>query len=108
MPFFKCDSMNDFPHDFAIDDVVSGLKEKRQEWRTEQNRLDEKGGRQLPSPATLADALHSVSGALFPMRFGPEDLAQQNENLYVGYTLGKALNCLLTHVCLELLRKIQG
>ena len=35
MPFFKCDSMNDFPHDFAIDDVVSGLKEKRQDWRTE-------------------------------------------------------------------------
>lgn len=108
MPFFKCDSMNDFPHDFAIDDVVSGLKEKRQEWRTEQNRLDEKGGRHLPSPEIIADAMHSLSGALFPMRLGPEDLVQENEDFYVGYTLGKALNLLLTQVRLELWQKIQG
>lgn len=108
MPFFKCDSMNDFPHDFSIDDVVCGLKEKRQEWRTEQNRLEEKGGRHLPSPEIIAKAMHSLTGALFPMRLGPEDLVQENEDFYVGYTLGKALNLLLTQVRLEFLQKHQN
>ena len=107
MTFFKCDSMDDFPHEFAIDDVVNGLKEKRQEWRTEQNRLEEKGGRHLPSPEIIAEAMHSLSGALFPMRLGPEDLVQENEDFYVGYTLGKALNLLLTQVRLEFLQKEQ-
>lgn len=108
MPFFKCDSMNDFPHDFAIDDVVCGLKEKRLEWRKEQNRLEEKGGRHLPSPEIVAEAVRSLTGALFPMRLGPEDLVQENEDFYVGYTLGKALNLLLTQVRLELLQQEQN
>lgn len=108
MPFFKCDSMNDFPHDFAIDGVVDGLKAQRQVWRTEQNRLEEKGGRHLPSPEVIAEAMHSLNGALFPMRLGPEDLVQENEDFYVGYTLGKALNLLLTQVRLEFLQKING
>lgn len=107
MPFFKCDSMNDFPHDFMIDDVVCGLKEQRQAWRTEQNRLEEKGGRHLPSPEVIAQAMHSLTGALFPMRLGPEDLVQESEDFYVGYTLGKALNLLLTQVRLEFLQKSQ-
>lgn len=108
MPFFKCDSMNDFPHDFAVDDVVRALREKRQEWRAEQNRLDEKGGRHLPLPEVIEEAMRSLIGALFPMRLGPEDLVQENEDFYVGYTLGKALNLFLTQIRLEMLQKLQG
>lgn len=105
MPFFKCDSMNDFPHDFAIDDVVQGLREVRHAWRKEQNRLTEVGGRHLPSPQVIEQAMQSLVGVLFPMRLGPEDLVQENEDFYVGYTLGKALNLLLTQVRLELLHQ---
>ena len=46
----------------------------------------------------IDEAMSQLSGALFPMRLGPDDLLLENEDFYVGYTIGLALNTLLTQV----------
>jgi serine O-acetyltransferase len=43
-----------------------------------------------------------LCGALFPMRLGPAELRQENEDFYVGHTLDAALNGLAEQVALEL------
>ena len=101
MPIFKCDSKSDNPQVFPLDDIVCGLREARHKWRVSQNRQHEIGGRHLPSPSAISDALDSLIGALFPMRLGPNDLLQETEDYYVGYTIGVALNVLLAQVRLE-------
>lgn len=101
MPIFKCDSKSDNPQVFPLDDIVCGLREARHKWRVSQNRQHEIGGRHLPSPSAISDALDSLISALFPMRLGPNDLLQETEDYYVGYTIGVALNVLLAQVRLE-------
>lgn len=101
MPIFKCDSNNDNPQVFPLDEITCGLRAVRQKWRTSQNRLHEVGGRHLPSPSAISDAMDSLIGALFPMRLGPNDLLQETEDFYVGYTIGVALNVLLAQIRLE-------
>lgn len=85
-----------------LDEVVEDLRLQRQCWRERQQRLQEFGGRDLPSRDVLASVVAQISGALFPMRLGPEDLRQESEDYYVGYTLDTALNALLSQVRLEL------
>lgn len=99
MPFFKCD--NQQPFKFDQDEIVKGLREVRQQWRASQNRLNEEGGRHLPSPHAIDQAVKQLTGALFPMRLGPDDLVQENEDFYVGYTIGLALSALLAQIKLE-------
>ncbi|NLY65166.1 MAG: serine acetyltransferase [Alcaligenaceae bacterium] len=101
MPIFKCDSNNDNPQVFPLDEITCGLRAVRQKWRASQNRLNEVGGRHLPSPSAISDAMDSLIGALFPMRLGPNDLLQETEDFYVGYTIGVALNVLLAQIRLE-------
>lgn len=101
MPIYKCESSSVNPQTFPLDEIVMGLREARFKWRADQNRLKEMGGRHLPSPHTINEALELVIGALFPMRLGPNDLLQENEDFYVGHTIGVALNTLLTQVRLE-------
>lgn len=84
-----------------MDEITCGLREVRQKWRASQNRLHEVGGRHLPSPSAISDAMDSLIGALFPMRLGPNDLLQETEDFYVGYTIGVALNVLLAQIRLE-------
>lgn len=99
MPFFKCESTT--PINFDQEDIVCGLRDVRRKWRTDQDRLHEVGGRHLPSPSMINVAIEQLSGALFPMRLGPDNLLLENEDFYVGYTIGLALNSLLTQVRLE-------
>lgn len=87
---------------FDLSDVVRGLRQARQDWRTAQKRSKEPGGRELPSSETLADLLSDLRGILFPMRLGPPDLHQASEDFYVGYTLDQVLHALLLQVKLEL------
>ncbi|HEY9066706.1 MAG TPA: serine O-acetyltransferase EpsC [Burkholderiaceae bacterium] len=87
---------------FDIPSVVAQLREQRARWRTAQNRLRDPGGRELPSREALLQVLANLRGALFPMRLGPSDLRQENEDYYVGHTLDAALNALLAQVQLEL------
>ena len=99
MPFFKCESNH--PISFDQEEIVCGLREARRKWRTQQDRLHEVGGRHLPSPSMIDEAMSQLSGALFPMRLGPDALLLENEDFYVGYTIGLALNTLLTQVKYE-------
>lgn len=88
--------------DFDIDPIVQSLRAARQSWRTLQNRPLEAGGREFPSREAVASIMLDLQGALFPMRLGPADLRHDNEDFYVGYTLGSALHALLVQARLEL------
>lgn len=85
-----------------LDAVVEGLRQARADWRDSQHRDREVGGRELPSPEALAALVAQLRGALFPMRLGPPDLRQENEDFYIGHTLDAALGSLLVQAGLEL------
>lgn len=87
---------------FDIERVVVDLAEVRQRWRAARNRSTEPGGREYPSRDALMHILTNLRGALFPMRLGPQELRQESEDFYVGYTLDTALHALLEQVRLEL------
>ncbi|MFT4012757.1 MAG: serine acetyltransferase [Paracoccus sp. (in: a-proteobacteria)] len=85
-----------------IDAVVRGLADVRRAWRQSYHRLQEPGPRELPSRESIARIVEGLRGALFPMRLGPADLRQENENRYVALTLDSVLSELLAQVRLEL------
>jgi len=85
-----------------LDAVVDGLRQARADWRGSQHRDREVGGRELPSPEALSQLTAQLRGALFPMRLGPPDLRQENEDFYIGHTLDAALGSLLVQAGLEL------
>lgn len=90
------------PPVFDISEVVHGLRQARQDWRTQQKRSLEPGGRELPSGEALTEIMQHLRGILFPMRLGPPDLHQASEDFYIGYTLDQVLHALLQQVKLEL------
>jgi serine O-acetyltransferase len=90
------DASLDLPH------IVTELRRARERWRTSQDRPRETSGRELPSREALAAIVAGLRGALFPMRLGPPDLRQDNEDYFVGHTLDTALHALLGQVRLEL------
>jgi len=87
---------------FDIDDIVQSLQTVRQQWREDQKRSLEPGGRDLPAREALADIVEALKGVLFPMRLGPPDLRQESENFYVAHALDAALQALLAQARLEL------
>lgn len=87
---------------YDLDQIVHALHEARRDWRALQQRTDELGGRELPSTEALATIVAGLRGALFPMRLGPAELRQENEDFYVGHTLGSVLHGLFAQIRLEL------
>jgi len=87
---------------FDIAPIVQSLRSVRHTWRSSQNRPLEASGREFPSRVAVANIMQELQGALFPMRLGPVDLRHDNEDYYVGYTLGSALHALLAQARLEL------
>jgi serine O-acetyltransferase len=87
---------------FDVQSVVSALSSVRQTWRASQQRTTEPGGRELPSREALSHIISGLRGVLFPMRLGPHDLRQENEDFYVGHTLDTVLHALWRQVVLEL------
>jgi serine O-acetyltransferase len=87
---------------FDISSIVNGLSDVRKVWRESQQRSSDPGGRELPSLDEIAVILDDLKGVLFPMRLGPPDLRQENEDFYIGYTLDCILHALLTQVRLEI------
>lgn len=85
-----------------LEAVVAELRGVRERWRLAQQRQREWGGRELPSREALGAVVAGLCGALFPMRLGPAELRQENEDFYVGHTLDAALNGLRDQVALEL------
>jgi serine O-acetyltransferase len=90
------------PSPWALGRVVAELRAERQRWRQSQARLNEAGGRELPSREALRAIVQALCGALFPMRLGPPDLRQDSEDFYVGHTLDTALHGLFGQAVLEL------
>ncbi|RZJ12662.1 MAG: serine acetyltransferase [Rubrivivax sp.] len=80
--------------------VVDALRGARMRWREQHRRGGD--GRELPSRELLACMVQSLSGALFPMRLGPPTLQAENEDFYVGHTLGAAMVTLRQQAALEL------
>ena len=77
---------------FDVQTVVTALSSVRQTWRTSQRRTTEPGGRELPSREALSHIIAGLRGVLFPMRLGPHDLRQENEDFYVGDRKSTRLN----------------
>jgi serine O-acetyltransferase len=90
------------PPAWNLSPIVAELHQARSQWREQQQRLQEFGGRELPSREKLGELISQLCGALFPMRLGPPDLRQESEDYYVGHTLDTALHALLAQVRLEL------
>jgi serine O-acetyltransferase len=92
-----------FSHPAPADElpgVVAALREARLRWRDAHRRGGD--GRELPSRELLAGMVQCLSGALFPMRLGPPTLRPENEDFYVGHTLGSAMVTLRQQAALEL------
>ncbi|EGT96792.1 Serine acetyltransferase, partial [Acinetobacter baumannii ABNIH3] len=85
-----------------INAVVQGLQQARHDWRQQQHRTKEFGGRELPSKEALKAILDDLCGILFPMRLGPADLRQETEDSYIAYTLNRVLTALYAQVQLAL------
>ncbi len=85
-----------------INAVVQGLQQARHDWRQQQHRTKEFGGRELPSKEALKAILDDLCGILFPMRLGPADLRQETEDSYIAYTLNRVLTALHAQVQLAL------
>jgi serine O-acetyltransferase len=90
------------PVNWQLDHIVEALRGVRAEWRSSTGRARELGGRELPSRQAISEIIQGLSGALFPMRLGPNELREESEDFYVGHTLDTALNSLLGQVRLEL------
>lgn len=87
---------------FGVRQVVEDLAAARRDWRDAHHRSQEPGGRELPSGEQIAEIVDGLRAALFPMRLGPRDLRQENENRYIGQTLDTVLHDLAEQVLLEL------
>ncbi|MFT3688309.1 serine O-acetyltransferase EpsC [Paenirhodobacter sp.] len=85
-----------------LDAIVQELASLRRQWRDRHHRIQEPGARELPAPERVGQIVEALRGALFPMRLGPADLRQENENRYIALTLDSALSELVSQVRLEL------
>ncbi len=81
--------------------IVAGLKGARERWRTRVKRPLESGPREFPSREAVARITDGLRGALFPMRLGPPELRQENEDYYIGHTLHTVLDALVVQMRLE-------
>lgn len=89
-------------NDWQLSRIVGELHDARSHWRETHGRFREFSGRELPSRSVMASVIESLSGALFPLRLGPDQLRQESEDFYVGFELERALNALVIQARLEL------
>lgn len=82
--------------------VVRELAAARHDWRTAHHRSEEPGPRELPAPDQVAAIVAALRGILFPMRLGPADLRQEEENSWIARTLEVVAADLLKQIQLEL------
>lgn len=85
-----------------LEAVLAELAETRRIWREAHHRSQEPGPRELPSRDSVERIVGGLRGVLFPMRLGPSDLRQEDENRYIAQTLATVLPELLAQVRLEL------
>jgi serine O-acetyltransferase len=82
--------------------VVRGLADARRNWREVNAQHAEYGSESFPSRTRINKVIDELSGALFPMRLGPDFVRLHNEDLFVTQTLQIALSRLHAQLRLEL------
>jgi len=85
-----------------LPEIVAQLRDARLQWRTARGRSRCAGERELPSVKAIGQLVRDLTGALFPMRLGPDDLREEHEDAYVELTLARALTQLRRQICLAL------
>jgi len=86
----------------GLDAVIGRLRTAREEWRHSQARHAEYGTHGFPSRHAIGRIIDSLSAALFPLRLGPGELTQDNEDSFVRTSLESALPLLVAQVRMEL------
>src|SRR5471030_2120615 len=84
-----------------LDGVVKELSIVRQQWRKKYYPSDYLDKRLIPSKEKVSDIADILLKILYPMRLGNSDLRKDNEDYYVGYLLGNALDRLAEEASLE-------
>jgi len=85
-----------------LEDVVAQLRDARLHWRASRGRSRHVGEREFPSVENIRRLVRDLSGALFPMRLGPDDLREEFEDAYVALTLARTLAQLRRQIRLAL------
>ena len=93
---------------WGLSQIVGELHEARMQWRTHSGRIRSSGEREFPSVDEVRAIVEMLCAALFPMRLGPTDLREANEDAYVQLTLANALNRLARQLRLELGYQARG
>lgn len=86
----------------GLDAVIGRLRGAREDWRQSQARHAEYGAHGFPSRHAIGRIIDSLSAALFPLRLGPGELTQDNEDSFVRASLESALPLLVAQVRMEL------
>ncbi|MBV1686994.1 serine acetyltransferase [Novosphingobium sp. G106] len=86
----------------ALPAIVASLRAARENWRQSQARHAEYGEHGFPSRHAIAHIVDSLSAVLFPIRLGPAELTQDNEDAFVLASLENALPLLTAQVRMEL------
>jgi len=82
--------------------IVASLRAARENWRQSQARHAEYGEHGFPSRHVIAHIVDALSAVLFPIRLGPAELTQDNEDAFVLASLESALPLLTAQVRMEL------
>lgn len=82
--------------------VAEGLRHAREAWRQAHVRHVEYGEHGFPSRQVIGHIVDTLGAILFPIRLGPADLTQDNEDAFVRATLDRVLPLLAAQVCMEL------
>lgn len=85
-----------------VDGIVLELAQIRRDWRHNNTHHAEYGVESFPSRVRLTKVMDELSGALFPLRLGPDFVRLHNEDLFVTQTLQIALSRLHAQLRLEL------
>lgn len=88
--------------DFGAENVIVRLRAAREDWRRSQPRHAEYGEHGFPSRHAIARILDTLGAVLFPIRLGPADLTQDNEDEFVRAALDGILPLLAAQVRMEL------
>ncbi|MFT3967225.1 MAG: serine acetyltransferase [Sphingobium sp.] len=91
-----------------LDDVAAELGAVRRDWRSRSWHHAEHGTEGFPSRGDLSRILQALSGALYPLRLGPEWVRKHNEDAFVAETLQTVLSRLYGQIRLELLYALPG
>lgn len=81
--------------------AIAGLRVARENWRVRHERHAEYGSHGFPARRALDRIVGQLAAALFPLRLGPPEITQANEDRFIEATLESALSQLAAQIRLE-------